>query len=115
MYSENETGPFAFDPDNKSFDAIFEYIKPAYFNGIQYNLLDFCDRTRLTSCVYTGGSALSCKIPAKVRLKLTPSFNSVPMVRISWQTLDPTHGLSEAVHCEKADGSEDAVSRSEAD
>lgn len=85
--------------------------KVAYFYGIQDNLLDFRDRTRLTGRVRTGSSAVSCESPAKLRCELTPGFDGVPMVRNSWQSVYPTRGLPEAVHCKKVVGSE--VGRSE--
>lgn len=43
----------------KSLNTVVTETKPAHLDGVQDNLLDFCDRTRLTGEANAGGGAVS--------------------------------------------------------
>lgn len=83
----------------ESLNTVAKKKNQAYLYGVQDDLLDVRDRTRLTcrarACVW----AMSRKTPTKLQPELTPSRNAVSMVRGSRQNACPTCGLTEAVHC----------------
>ena len=73
-------------------------ITRAYLDGIQDNLLDFCDQTRLTGQTRAGHRALSREVPPELRPGLAPELNGVPATRNSGQIVGPSCRLTEVVH-----------------
>lgn len=82
----------------ESLNTVAAKAAQAYLDGVQDNLLDFCDRTRLTGQARTGNGAMSREIPPEVRPELAPRLDGLPVVRDSRQSVDPTCRLTEAVH-----------------
>ena len=83
-----------------------------YLDGIQDNLLDFRDRTRLASQARIRGRPVRRETSPEFTLESTPSLDAVHAVRDSRQSMYPTCRLTEAVHVWEVGGSE-VVSRSE--
>jgi hypothetical protein len=67
----------------ESLNTVATKVTRAYLYGIQDNLFDFRDRTRLIGWARTVGRAMGREIPPKLRPELTPSLEAVSVVRKS--------------------------------
>ena len=84
----------------------------AYLDGVQDNLLDFRDRTRLAGQARAYDRAVCRKVPPKLQPESTARLDDMSIVRGSWRNVYPARRPAEAVHRREVGGSE-MVSRGE--